>query len=416
MSTISQIGIFIPEFPGQTHIFFWRECNALRKRNVTPSIVSTQRPPRQIVSHEWAPAAIAATEYLAPAHPRAVVAAGVELLRAVPRGLWRCILSILRARDAGLRGRVRLVALMVVGAILARLARKRGLTHLHVHSCADAANIAMFAHLLSGLPYSLTLHGPLEDYGPNQREKWRHAAFAVVITHRLFEEVHKTLAGFLPTKVEIAPMGVEPAYFRRSSPYKPWSGTGPVRLFSCGRLNPCKGHADLIQAVGLLRQRGIEACLRIAGEDELGGRGYRIELEALVTELGLHEAVTLLGAISEDRVRQELESAHVFVLASLHEPLGVAIMEAMAMELPVVVTEGGGVCELVDDGVNGVLAPAQQPAQLALQLERLFRDRHLAPRLGQAGRTKIVEEFGSTKSADTLIQCLHASSTRLASL
>jgi glycosyltransferase involved in cell wall biosynthesis len=61
--------------------------------------------------------------------------------------------------------------------------------------------------------------------------------------------------------------------------------------------------------------------------------------------LDLGDAITLLGAVSEEAVQASLEKAHVFVLASLGEPLGVATMEAMAMGVPVVVTNAGGVTE-----------------------------------------------------------------------
>jgi glycosyltransferase involved in cell wall biosynthesis len=76
-------------------------------------------------------------------------------------------------------------------------------------------------------------------------------------------------------------------------------------------------------------------------------------------QLRLDDSVVLLGAVSEEVVRKELSEAHAFVLGSLAEPLGVAIMEAMAMRVPVGVTGAGGVAELVDDGVDGLLVPVR---------------------------------------------------------
>src|SRR5262249_30234532 len=155
-----------------------------------------------------------------------------------------------------------------------------------------------------------------------------------------------------PSVLDIAPMGVDVSGFHRGIPYAPWEGGGPLSVFSCGRLNPCKGHADLIRAVQLVAGRGIDARLTIAGEDETGGDGYHRTLASLIEALGVGDRVQLLGAVSESRVRAELEQAHVFALASLAEPLGVAIMEAMAMSVPVVVTGAGGVPELVDRDVD----------------------------------------------------------------
>ena len=101
-----------------------------------------------------------------------------------------------------------------------------------MHSCADAAHVAMFAGLLSKTPYSLSLHGPLDDYGPNQREKWHRASFALVITKQLNDEIHRRLAGFLPDRIALAAMGVELQKFERTVSYAAWSGSGPLRLFS----------------------------------------------------------------------------------------------------------------------------------------------------------------------------------------
>ena len=124
--------------------------------------------------------------------------------------------------------------------------------------------------------------------------------------------------------------------------------------------------------------------LEIAGEDELGGGGYHKELAAEIKQAGLDGVVTLLGAVSEERVLKGLEEAHVFSLASLAEPLGVAIMEAMALGTPVAVTGAGGVPELVRDGRDGLLVPPADPTAMADAIERIARDGNLAAELANA--------------------------------
>jgi glycosyltransferase involved in cell wall biosynthesis len=399
---VARIGYLIPEFPGQTHIFFWREREALRRRGIDTDLVSTRRPPSSIVSHSWSRRAMAETEYLFPVRPLHVGALARGLARARGAGLGRVLSSIERADGVSAKQRLRLCALAVVGSRLADLARERDWRHLHAHSCADAANVAMFAHLLGGIPYSITLHGPLSDYGPNQREKWKNAAFAVVITQTLLDAVHAELDGSLPPVIDVVPMGVDTEVFRRAARFEPWPGSGPLRIFSCGRLNPCKGHLFLMGAVGLLRQRGLDARLVIAGEDEAGGTTYRKVLEAERERRGLTAFVELIGAVAEERVRRELEAAHLFALASLAEPLGVATMEAMALSMPVVVTGEGGVRELVEHDVDGILVPAEDPATLADAIERVARDRELSSRLGARARTKIESRFHSGRSAELL--------------
>jgi glycosyltransferase involved in cell wall biosynthesis len=399
-----KIGYLIPEFPSQTHIFFWREVEALVGMNVTPQLVSTRSPRRALISHSWAAEARSQTEYLFPPKVRTALGAVWALFRAGPAGWWRGLMT-LAGSEGSAYARLRMMPFLLAGAELAWLARRRGWAHVHVHSCGNSANIALFAHRLSGLSYSLTLHGPLTDYGPNQKQKWAHSAFALVITRRLRKEVEDELGGFLPPVIELAPMGVGLNRFPAPRAPQPWSGSGPCRLFACGRLNPSKGHDDLIRAVAELRHQGIDAHLHIAGEDDTGG-GYRQLLETLRSELGLTENVKLLGAVSEETVRAELEAAHVFALASLEEPLGVAIMEAMAMKVPVVVTGAGGVAELVDDGVDGLLTAPRDVHQMSEALLKVLRDPHLALQLSEAGRRKIETSFHSGVSAEVLRRCI----------
>ncbi len=397
-----KIGILIPEFPGQTHAFFWREIQELRRRGIEVELVSTRVPPPGIVSHEWAREAISETTYLVPPGGQGVRSIAAGLARAIPAGWSRCVRSIVGGAPSGQW--TRLAALAIVGAELAERARARGWDHVHVHSCADAANVAMFASLLSGITYSITLHGPLRDYGSNQQEKWRHAAFGLVITEKLDREVRQSLAGSLPPRIALAPMGVDLERFHRGGTYEPWDRSGPLKLFSCGRLNPCKGHDDLVDAVARIVEAGIDARLTIAGEDESGGSGYRQDLEALIRARKLGDRVRLIGAVSEKRVIAEIEEAHLFCLASKAEPLGVAIMEAMAMGVPVVVTGAGGVPELVEDGKDGVLVPAGQPDAMARAIAELANDPERARRLGEAGRRKVEAGFGSARSAEVLVR------------
>ena len=400
----TRIGYFIPEFPGQTHMFFWREMEALREGGVLPEVVSTRLPDRAIMSHTWAEQARKETVYLFPPSFGSILGACWALLRAGPLGWWRALAAWASAEGSKLR----LLAFIFAGAQLASLAARRSWRHVHVHSCANSATVAMFANRLRGLSYSLTLHGPLHDYGPNQKLKWLHSKFAIVITKKLMGEAREQLAGSLPAHIDLAPMGVDLKKFESAGSYRPWTGQGPVRLFSCGRLNPRKGHDDAVRAVARIRDQGIDVRLHIAGEDDTGG-GMRRLLEELKSELKLTDAVVLLGAVSEDVIRRELSEAHAFVLGSLEEPLGVAIMEAMAMRVPVVVTGAGGVPELVDDGVDGLLVPPREPARMAEALLKLLRDPALAARLSESGRRKIETSFHSGVSAAVLRRCMDGS-------
>ncbi|WP_117190456.1 exopolysaccharide biosynthesis GT4 family glycosyltransferase EpsE [Rhizobium terrae] len=402
-----RIGFFIPEFPGQTHIFLWREHAALSELGIEAEFVSTARPPAAIASHAWADAARNRTEYLLPFGFSDALSAVFEILKAGPRNIAKSMATVAAAEVKSPFGRLRIFAALLVAGKLVRLAHRGRWSHIHVHSCAEAANVAMFASLLSGIPYSLTLHGPtLEGYGPNQPLKWKNAAFATVISKRLFDDVDAKLNGSKPAHVAIAPMGVDLTQIRRIRPYVPWKPGEPCRIFTCGRLNPVKGHDFLLETVEMLGERGFDARLQIAGEDERGGTGYRKNLEALVVEKRLTGCVELLGAISENQVRQALEEAHVFALASLNEGISVAIMEAMAMEMPVIVTDVGGNSELIDNGVDAILVTPERPEEMADAITEVLRNRELSARLCRASRAKISAKFHHRISAHAVASLL----------
>ena len=323
---------------------------------------------------------------------------------------WRRVIAaVFRADTGGIKGRFRYMALVFFGAILAHRSREGEWRHVHVHSCADSANIALFAHLLSGVTYSLTLHGQLSFFGPNQREKWKHAAFSIAVSDSLVREVRHQSWGHLPRIVKKAPMGVDTHIFRRNAPYVPWKPGEICRVFSCGRLNPGKRHKDIVEAVHLLKSRGIGIELRIAGEDDSPDGRIRNSLEQQVERLALEKHVKLIGAVSEEQVCHELEHAHIFVLASREEALGVATMEAMSMGVPVVATDVGGVPELVENGETGLLVPPGKPRDIARAMETILSNSDLARSFSSASRKKIELSFHERKSAETIMYALRES-------
>ena len=399
----ARIGYLVPEFPGQTHTWIWRERRALEQLGIEADLVSTRRP--KLSCHEWSERAMSLTHYLVPFSRHDVSETVKALLRAGPKALARCLFVPLEVKDANVRQRLRLAALIVVGGRLAALARERGWTQLHVLSAGDAAHVAAFASRLTGINYSLTLLASLEGYGPNQREKWRDASFALVMSRRLLAEVEQQLGDVAPERIWIAPMGVDLDQAQRSAPYRPWQAGEVCRLYTCGRLHPVKGHRHLLDAVAQLVRGGRKIRLEIAGGEE-GVTGYRQALEEQVRALQLEGSVEFLGSVSEQRHRQGIEAAHVFVLASLDEGISVAAMEAMAMQTPAVVTDVGGMRELIEPGVDALMVPAQDAEALAAAIARVLDDPELSRRLSQVSRQKVAREFHHRRGAEALAEAL----------
>lgn len=405
---MTKIGYLIPEFPGQTHAFFMREREELAERGIDAALVSTRLPRAGAAEHAWAASAQAETTYLTPLSWTDLLASGWRIARSGPAAWVRCLRTICSERDLSWRQKAKLFGLLGVAGHLVSAMEQQGCDHVHIHSCADAAWLGVFAAHMSPLSYSLTLHGPLHDYGLSQQTKWRFAEFVVVITRDLLEQAKAELDPRVLPELVLAPMGVNVNRFRRSIQYQPPCLGRPLRIVSCGRLNPCKGHDDLIRTIGRLRERGIDASLTICGAVDGAAQPHADVLRSLIDDLGLKDDVELAGSVSEERVRETLEQAHVFCLASHKEPLGVATMEAMAMELPVVVTESPGVLEMIDSGQHGCLVPPRNPAAMTEAIVALLEQPERCVELGRAGRERVVREFHSGRSAEMIAERVSA--------
>lgn len=160
------------------------------------------------------------------------------------------------------------------------------------------------------------------------------------------------------------------------------------------RLEPAKGHHDLLQAFALLSQRHPDLHLMVMGTGDL-----EQTLRAEVLKLNLQGRIHFLGWV-EDLV-SSIAALDLFVLSSHYEGLGLVLLEALAVNVPVVSTRVGGTQDIVEDGVTGLFAPPHDPRALAQAIERLLLDREMAQRLAQAGRSRVEKDFRS-QTADSL--------------
>ncbi len=151
-------------------------------------------------------------------------------------------------------------------------------------------------------------------------------------------------------------------------------------------LRPGKGLETMIEAIARLRAEGSSAELVVAGEGS-----ERARLEQLAAGLGVAEAVHLPGH-SRDPY-QFLAALDMFALPSWAESFPYSVLEAMAVGLPVVATDVGGVAEAIEDGVSGLLVAPRDAAGLALRMGSLLDDRSGARRLAEAAKARRVELF-----------------------
>jgi glycosyltransferase involved in cell wall biosynthesis len=260
---------------------------------------------------------------------------------------------------------------------------------MYIHFAHKPATIGRFAAHLAGVPYGLSCHAKdiwLTPF-PELAAKARDAEVVLTCTAAGREQL--TLAGAGATPVLHVHHGVDiEVATDRQAP------SGAPRILTVGRLIEKKGHDTLIRAAAVLRDRGVEYSLRIAGEGIEWPR-----LQRLVHALDLASHVTFLGPLTPAEVHAEYRAAHVFALACRtlangdRDGLPNVLLEAMARGLPIVSTHQEGVSEAVTDGHGGLLAPPDDPSSLAVALERVLVEPGLARRLGAGARAAVVERF-----------------------
>ncbi len=188
----------------------------------------------------------------------------------------------------------------------------------------------------------------------------------------------------------VIPSGIDVERFRRAAAgARPSGATYPDGAFvigSVGWLTPVKGHAVLIEALARLKPTHPTAHLLL-----IGSGGLRDDLIKLAAKLGVASSVDLLGMRAD--VPECLGAMHCFVLPSLNEGMGRALVEAMAAARPVVASRVGGIPAIVEDRRTGLLVPPGDAEALAAAIAEVIARPEWARALGQAARERIDERF-----------------------
>ncbi|MCK6423493.1 MAG: glycosyltransferase [Burkholderiaceae bacterium] len=391
---------FVSLFPCWSETFIVREILALMRRGVEVRIVSLKPPSESLVQSD-AQGLLDRVFY--PVSPARNAWRVAKACLTHPLREARSLIELLR--HLGGRPESLAKSLVVWWRTLGLVDELRDWApqHLHAHWATYPSTSAMWMAERLGLPFSFTAHAHdifLEDQllGP----KLARARFAVTISdfNRRFlarERGHAAALG-----MHVIHCGVSPQGFA----FQP-EGREPRLVMAVGRLDEIKGFPDLIEACGLLQQRGVDFRCEIIGEGPLRGR-----LEAAIARLGLQDRVRLLGARQQEEVRALLYRASVFVLPSVvtdsgdRDGIPVALMEAMAAGLPVVSTQVSGIPELVIDDDTGLTAPEHDPALLASRIERLLADPALGQRLARRARALVQAQFDIDLEAGKLHDAL----------
>jgi glycosyltransferase involved in cell wall biosynthesis len=270
-----------------------------------------------------------------------------------------------------------------------KLHRGRSYDICFAWSAVPAGAIALGLRRYVGLRYIVRVCGPdIPGFerryqaiyfliSPLIRQIWRGANSLIAKSEHEIEMIHAVDPA---VNCSLIPNGVDIDTFK---PLHLVPDNGPLKLLCVGRLIERKGQHHLIDAVKRLTDEGIDVELDLVGTGDA-----RSANEAQVTRLGLSDQVRFLGYVPREKIAECYAAAHVFVLPSYNEGMSVALLEAMASGLAVVVTPTGGTPELVGPAINGLVFDWGDVDSLTAHLRRLAQDRSLVRRMGDASRTR----------------------------
>ena len=392
---VGRIAYLTGVYPAVSHTFILREIAALRAEGRDVITCATRRPEARQVIGAAETAEAAATFYVLDA-----AKSPITLFRALGHALRRpgrafaALRLAWRTRPPGAKAALWQMFYLVEAAILARHLAHVGATHLHNHFGDASGTVAMLASALSGIPFSLTLHGPTLFFEPRRwrlDEKTARASFVACISHFCRSQAMIFADPRDWDKLAIVHCGIHPDRYGRDRAAR---GT---HLIFVGRLAAVKGVPVLLDAVAAVRKEHPDVALTLVGDGP--ERGW---IETRAAELGIADAVRITGYLSQDRVASELAQAGLFVLPSFAEGVPVVLMEAMATGLPVIATRIAGIPELVEDGVSGRLVPPGDADALAAAIGELLSDPGRADAMGEAGRSRVVSDFDQVSEAAKL--------------
>ncbi|WP_380174140.1 glycosyltransferase [Kineococcus sp. DHX-1] len=403
----ASVAYLVSHYPAISHAFIEREVLSLRDLgaevhtfSVRPATVGEQlsETSRREAESTYSLLGRPLSEY-ARAH--------AALLKRSP-GAW--LAGLRNAATSGPRGlkpRVWQFFYLAEAVLLRERLRDAGVRHLHVHFANNGADVARsVVHMgraedgpAAGWRWSFSMHGPteFEDVeGHDLAAKVESADLIACISEYCRDRLQNLTTPEHWDKMSIVRMGVDASRF---APAPREERDGPLRVLFVGRLVPEKGPDVLLQAVTALAAEGVEVELVVAGGGALADDLAQQRKASAATE-----RIRLLGPVGQDDIRDWYAWADVFCLPSYAEGVPVVLMEALAMEVPVVTTRIAGIPELVEDGVNGFLVEPGRPVEVARALRTLADDAALRRRMGAAGRRRVQDEFQPRANAQRLLE------------
>lgn len=343
------IAYFTSVYARASDTFVRSEVIELRKRGHVVRTFSIRRDAQDASVSEEVRAEQASTDYLLERGAWRLLSAFLGTALKHPKRMAKTFRLAQKTRTPGVGGAFMHLVYIVEAAYLARRLQALEIRILHNHIAENSATVAMYASLLSGIPFSMTVHGPGIFFHPRQwalGKKVERSAFTACITNFCRSQCMLFAPASAWPKIHIVHCAVGSSFEAVGAKAMPQA----PRFVFVGRLCAEKGLAVLVEAVARHVESGKPCELVLIGDGPLRG-----DVQRVIEQRALHGSIRIIGWKNSAEVRDEIEASRALILPSFAEGLPVALMESLALRRPVIATQIAGIPELVSHRVNGWL-------------------------------------------------------------
>ncbi len=389
---IKRLVYIIGTYPLLTTTFIDREILQLRQWGVDVQVLSIRRPPPGVPLSRTQLELQKNVLYLLPVNYFRLALSHLFFAFTRPRTYLGSLFYLLTRPHPGFRERIKTLLHFGEGVYAAYLLRAQDFRELHAHFIDRAATLALIIGRLLGKPYSMSIHAAEDIFVHPVLLGEKIEAARHVATCTQFNKIHiEALIGRnLDAKISHIPHGLD------IKKYQP-NGHGLTEIpliLAVGQLTERKGFTYLLQACHILKNRGVKFKCQIIGKGP-----QRQSLADTITHLSLEDCVTLCGALPHEEVIERYKNVSMFVLPCVQSADGNmdgipnVLLEAMAMQLPVISTPVSAIPELIVDNVNGLMVEPENSDKLAEAIQTLIDSPQKATLLGRYGRESVMAEF-----------------------
>lgn len=398
-----RVAYILFRFPSLTETFIAEEIQKIQKEDVEVKVYSLL-PPKEDLIHPVSQSLLPLTRNVPRLVNPAIGFAQIFFLIKKPRLYFHLLRTLLMQPANAFSTNLQRIVIFLKSVWVAKDLQISQIQLIHTHFAWLSAAASWVVGQLLDLPFTVTTHA-FDIYSERNdllQLITNQASKVITISDHNKNSIQAKNPVLQNGKLQVIRCGIDLSYF--SSPAaEQFPTSSPVQITSIGSLIEKKGHEYLIKACNILKNQDFPFQCMI-----IGAGSQHAFLENMIRENNLSEYVVLAGKKSQDWVRDRLSRSHLFVLACVRtddndqDGIPVAMMEAMAMGIPVISTAVSGIPEIIINEETGLIVDERDPEFLCKAIIRLSSDASLRKALGEKGLMLIQQEYDIRKNVKQL--------------